>query len=106
MRPLWRDLILKVWGGDPVQCPFCPGTMKPVRTFGQPEQIEFFLRLQGLWEGVIQLPRPPPPPFDIEQRRGIGGVLDAGVAGARRVSPPCGAGESDHGAHRAPVAGH
>ena len=40
--------------------------MKPVRTFRQPEQIEFFLRLQGLWEGVIQLPRPPPPPFDID----------------------------------------
>ena len=66
MRPLWRDLILKVWGGDPVQCPCCPGTMKPVRTFRQPEQIEFFLRLQGLREGVIQLPRPPPPPFDID----------------------------------------
>ena len=66
LSPLWRDLILKVWGGDPVQCPCCPGTMKPVRTFRQPEQIEFFLRLQGLWEGVIQLPRPPPPPFDID----------------------------------------
>ena len=40
--------------------------MKPVRAFRQPEQIEFFLRLHGLWEGVIQLPRPPPPPFDID----------------------------------------
>jgi len=30
------------------------------------EEIEFFLRLHGLWEGLIQLPRPPPPPFDIE----------------------------------------
>ena len=66
MRPLWRDLILKVWGGDPLQCPCCPGTMKPVRTFLRREEIEFFLRLQGLWEGVIQLPRPPPPPFDIQ----------------------------------------
>ena len=27
---------------------------------------QFFLRLHGLWEGIIQLPRPPPPPFDIE----------------------------------------
>jgi hypothetical protein len=66
MRPLWRDLILKVWGGDPLQCPCCPGTMKPVRTFLRREEIQFFLRLQGLWEGVIQLPRPPPPPFDID----------------------------------------
>ena len=66
MRPLWRDLILRVWGGDPLECPCCKGTMKPVRTFIRPEQIEFFLRLHGLWEGIIQLPRPPPPPFDIE----------------------------------------
>jgi hypothetical protein len=27
---------------------------------------QFFLRLHGLWGGIIQLPRPPPPPFDIE----------------------------------------
>jgi hypothetical protein len=40
--------------------------MKRVRTFSRPEQIEFFLRLQGLWEGIISLPRPPPPPFDID----------------------------------------
>jgi hypothetical protein len=66
MRPLWRDLILKVWGGDPLKCSCCPGTMKRVRTFLRPEQTEFFLRLQGLWEGVIQLSRPPPPPFDVE----------------------------------------
>ncbi|MCP5538289.1 MAG: transposase [Akkermansiaceae bacterium] len=66
MRPLWRDLILKVWGGDPLQCPCCKGTMKPVRTHLHPGEIEFFLRLYGLWEGVIKLPRPPPPPFDIE----------------------------------------
>jgi hypothetical protein len=66
MRPLWRDLILQVWGGDPLQCPCCKGTMKPVRTFLRLGEVEFFLRLYGLWEGVIHLPRPPPPPFDIE----------------------------------------
>ncbi len=66
MRPLWRDLILKTWGGDPLQCPCCKGTMRPVRQFIRPEHIEFFLRLHGLWEGIVQLPRPPPPPFDIE----------------------------------------
>ena len=27
MRPLWRDLILRVWGADPLQCPCCKGTM-------------------------------------------------------------------------------
>jgi hypothetical protein len=40
--------------------------MKPVLKVIRPEQIEFFLRLHGLWEGIIQLPRPPPPQFDIE----------------------------------------
>jgi hypothetical protein len=53
---------------------------------------------------LIHLPRPPPPPFDIEQRRGSGGVLDVG--GARRVRPPGGAGESNHGTHQATLAGH
>ena len=40
--------------------------MKLIGAIKRPEQIEFFLRLHGLWEGIIQLPRPPPPPFDIE----------------------------------------
>jgi hypothetical protein len=66
MRPLWRDLILKVWGGDPLQCPCCNGTMKVTVTMIRHEEIEFFLRLHGLWQGIIHLPRPPPPPFDIE----------------------------------------
>jgi hypothetical protein len=28
---------------------------------------QFFLRLHGLWEGIVTIPRPPPPPFDIER---------------------------------------
>ena len=40
MRPLWRDLILQVWGGDPQECPCCKGTMKPVRQVIRREQIE------------------------------------------------------------------
>ncbi|NWK56940.1 hypothetical protein HW115_15055 [Verrucomicrobiaceae bacterium N1E253] len=40
--------------------------MRPVRTFLRHEEIQFFLWLHGLWEGIIHLPRPPPPPFDIE----------------------------------------
>ena len=66
MRPLWRDLILSVWGADPLQCPCCKGTMKRVETIMRPEQVEFFLRLLGLWEGVLDIPPPPEPPYDIE----------------------------------------
>jgi hypothetical protein len=43
MRPLWRDLILKVWGGDPLQCPCCKGTMQPVRQVIRREEIEYSL---------------------------------------------------------------
>ena len=35
-------------------------------TFFRPGEIEFFLRLQGLWEGIIDFPPPPDPPFDME----------------------------------------
>ena len=98
LRPLWRDLILKTWGEDPQRCPCCKGKMKNVGTIVRFEEIEFFLRLHGLWEGIISLPPPPDPPFDIEKRRGAGGVLD-GVPRTRneasRESPPGGAGESN-----------
>ena len=30
-----------------------------------PEKIEFLLRRYGLWEGIIDIPPPPKPPFDI-----------------------------------------
>ncbi len=66
MRPLWRDLILRVWGADPLLCPDCKATLHPVDTFHRSGEIEFFLRLHGLWEGIIDIPPPPDPPFDIE----------------------------------------
>ena len=66
MRPLWRDLILSVWGADPLKCPHCKGTMKRMETIVHLGEVEFFLRLLGLWQGLISLPPPPEPPFDIE----------------------------------------
>jgi len=27
LRPLWRDLIMRVWSEDPHKCPCCPGMM-------------------------------------------------------------------------------
>ena len=66
MRPLWRDLILRVYGADPLQCPCCKGTMKVVDTFFRSGESEFFLRLHGPWEGIIDIPPPPVPPFDID----------------------------------------
>ncbi|MCF6314663.1 MAG: hypothetical protein L3J39_19600 [Verrucomicrobiales bacterium] len=40
--------------------------MKIIGTMIRREEVEFFLRLHGLWEGLIGLPPPPDPPFDIE----------------------------------------
>ncbi len=50
MRPLWRDLILRVWGTDPLKCPCCQGTLRRIETISRPGEIQFFLRLLGLWE--------------------------------------------------------
>jgi len=73
LRPLWRDLIRRIWGEDrriwgedPMICPCCKGTMKNAGTMMRRDEVEFFLRLHGLWEGILALPPPPRPPFDIE----------------------------------------
>ena len=69
----WDDFLAtyeihhrRVWGADPLQCPCCQATMQCAGTIVRPGEIQFFLRLHGLWEGVIDLPPPPDPPFDIE----------------------------------------
>ena len=36
----------------------------------RPQAIEFFLRLHGLWEGLVNIPPPPDAPFDIDTVRG------------------------------------
>jgi hypothetical protein len=48
------------------QCPCCKAPIRLAGAVKRPEQVEFFLRLHGLREGIIQFPRSPPPPFDIE----------------------------------------
>jgi hypothetical protein len=44
----------------------CHATMKNAGKMLRREEIEFFLRLHSLWEGVVSLPPPPDPPYDIE----------------------------------------
>ncbi len=58
--------MMRVWGADPLICPCCKGTMKVAGTMIRREEVEFFLRLHGMWEGIIALPPPPDPPYDIE----------------------------------------
>ena len=40
LRPLWRDLIMKVWGEDAHKCPCCPGTMKVVGTMIRRAEVD------------------------------------------------------------------
>ena len=40
--------------------------MKTAGTMIRGEEVEFFLRLHGLWEGVLDIPPPPELPYDIE----------------------------------------
>ena len=40
LRPLWRDLIMKVWGEDPLLCPCCKGTMPVVGTIMRREEVD------------------------------------------------------------------
>ena len=49
-----------------MECPCCQGTMMSKGKMMRPEEIQFFLRLHGLWEGIIALPPPPEPPYDID----------------------------------------
>jgi hypothetical protein len=37
----------------------------------RPEEIEFFLKLHNLWEGILAIPPPPDPPFDVESMEPI-----------------------------------
>ncbi len=40
--------------------------MRRVEIIVRLEDVEFFLRFHGLWEGLVSFPPPPDPPFDIE----------------------------------------
>ena len=40
--------------------------MRKVETLIQPEKVQFFLRLMGMWEGLLNIPPPPDPVFDID----------------------------------------
>lgn len=55
LRLLWRELIRRTWGADPMKCPCCHAEMKAKGKIMTHEEIEFFLRLHCLWEGVMAL---------------------------------------------------
>jgi hypothetical protein len=61
-RQPWRQLIIRVWGADPLRCPCCGALMHKQKTVEQPAEIQKTLRTLGLWEGLVALPPPHAPP--------------------------------------------
>lgn len=47
-RP-WRQLIIQVWGADPVKCPLCNGQMRLPEVLESRSEIEATLEPLGLW---------------------------------------------------------
>jgi hypothetical protein len=43
-----------------------PHRSRRAETLTRSEAVEFFLRLHGLWEGLVNIPPPPDAPFDID----------------------------------------
>lgn len=85
LRPLWRNLILQVWGADPLVCPCCRGLMRPRCRLQRPEEIQSFLRLHWMWEGIIDISPPPEPPYDIETMKPL--VCPFERLSERRIHP-------------------
>jgi hypothetical protein len=50
------------------------------------DEVEFFLRLRGLWEGTIALPPPPRAPYDIETMKPFDVSSQWGWSG--EIEPP------------------
>jgi len=50
--------------------------------------IQFHLRLHGLWEGIIALPPPPRPPFDIDTMEPLDVPEHWGWSDAKELPPP------------------
>ena len=61
--------------------------MKIMRPVLRREEVEIFLRLHWLWEGVVNLPRPPPPPFDIENLQRIEPLGELSRNGSPTTNP-------------------
>ena len=57
----WRNLLLKIWHADPLQCPVCGQAMRVIAVIDQKEVIEKILRHLGLWSVPNPTPARSPP---------------------------------------------
>jgi hypothetical protein len=75
-RQAWRQLLVRVWGADPLRCPCCGALMHKKKVVEAPAEICQTLVTLGLWEGLIALPPPHGPPQ--KRRRTAVWALDTG----------------------------
>ena len=59
-RPRWRQLILKVWGCDPLQCPLCQGRLRLLEIIEEEADIRSTLEPLGLWSPQDERRHDPP----------------------------------------------
>jgi hypothetical protein len=64
-RTSWRELILRIWGYDPLRCPCCGGPMRVISQCQSLQRAREILEPLGLWEPIqfisLRAPRAPPP---------------------------------------------
>ncbi|MCF7688517.1 MAG: transposase [Cephaloticoccus sp.] len=59
-RSAWRQLILKVWGSDPLQCPLCQGRLRLLELVEEEADVRQVLTPLGLWSPADAPHRFPP----------------------------------------------
>lgn len=67
-RICWQQLIMKVWGADPLECPLCQGRLRLIEVIEEEKDIAQVLSPLGLCHGKAQDLRQPPahaPPWTL-----------------------------------------
>ncbi len=59
-RPRWRQLIIKVWGCDPLQCPLCQGRLRLLEIIEEETDIRATLMPIGMWSPQKERRHHPP----------------------------------------------
>jgi hypothetical protein len=78
----WRELIHKVWGVDPLQCPLCSDLLRPIDVFETKAEIAAILAPLGL-------ARPHERPFALgPPRPEVAVLIDAATGDYHALDPP------------------
>jgi hypothetical protein len=79
-RICWQQLIMKVWGADPLECPLCQGRLRLIEVIEEEKDIAQVLSPLGLYHCESRDLRHPPS-LRIKTNKGAGQFL-TGVSGS------------------------